>query len=94
MDFTDGILLQVERKEKGKEWVVVNQDLVIDCRYSVPCMEGKTYDFRVAAVNDGGEGEHCRPITGHLCRVPIDPASKLPWISLQSFHRPASKLLP
>ena len=38
---------------------------------TVPCLEGKEYEFRVSAVNDGGAGQPCKATKPHLCRVPI-----------------------
>jgi len=64
------MFLQVEKKEKG-EWKVVSQDLVSDTKFKVPCTMGKTYDFRVAAVNDGGPGEYSKSVGPHLCRENI-----------------------
>lgn len=63
--------LQVERREKGKEWQTVSQSLVKDTKYTCPCVSGKTYEFRVTAVNGGGEGEYCKATGPHLCREPI-----------------------
>ena len=49
----------------------MNQELVPDTKFSVSCVEGKTYDFRVAAVNAGGEGEYSKTVGPHLCRENI-----------------------
>ncbi|XP_067930808.1 twitchin-like [Watersipora subatra] len=65
---------QVERKEKGGEWQIMTQDLVTDTKCTLPCSKGKTYDFRVAAVNDGGLGDWSKTVGPHLCRENIDPA--------------------
>jgi fibronectin type 3 domain-containing protein len=51
----------VERKEKGaKKWVKCNKELVKDTNfYDEKVTQGKEYEYRVAAVNEGGEGEPC-----------------------------------
>ena len=63
--------VQVEKKERGGDWQVVSQQLVADTRFTVPCVEGKTYDFRVSAVNAGGPGEPSKTAGPHLCRENI-----------------------
>ncbi|XP_067934437.1 twitchin-like [Watersipora subatra] len=64
---------QVEKKEKGKDWQPVS-GVIPSTKCTVPCIEGKTYEFRVSAVNDGGAGEPCKATKPHLCRVPINAA--------------------
>ena len=61
----------MEKRERGKDWTPVTADVVPDTKFTVPCVEGKEYEFRVSAVNDGGPGEPCRATRPHLCRVPI-----------------------
>lgn len=61
----------MEKREKGKDWTPVGPDLITDTKFTVPCVEGKEYEFRVSAVNDGGPGEPSRATKPHLCRVPI-----------------------
>lgn len=60
----------MEKKEKGREWQPVG-GVIPSTKCTVPCIEGKEYEFRVKAVNDGGAGEPSKATKPHLCKVPI-----------------------
>lgn len=55
-----GYLIEKRKSPKG-EWVRAMPGLVTGTHATVPNLEfGKEYEFRVAAVNDGGNGEFSR----------------------------------
>jgi len=49
----------IEKKEKGTDrWIPVNRDPISGVEFTVPgLVEGKEYEFRVAAVNKAGPGD-------------------------------------
>ena len=61
----------VECKEKfGKEWVkcCMTEDDVCKAKVEDVICEGKTYEFRVKAINKGGEGEASIPTKSIICK--------------------------
>jgi len=59
----------VEKKEKRGEWTPVNGFPVNDTKFSVMNLrEGQIVEFRVKAVNDGGEGKPSKPTAPHEVR--------------------------
>ena len=48
----------VEKKKPNGDWEKVNSSTITDSKFTVPDLkEGDEYEFRVAAVNDAGEGD-------------------------------------
>ena len=66
----------VERRDRGGEWVRVNQFLTPNLNYNVTgLMEGNRYEFRVVAVNEAGPGKPSRatePLVARIQRFPPD----------------------
>ena len=59
----------VEKKEKRGDWTPVNGFPVNDTKFSVMNLrEGQIVEFRVKAVNDGGEGKPSKPTAPHEVR--------------------------
>lgn len=53
----------IEKRERGNpDWYKVNSFPTPQTEFSVPNLnEGKTYEFRVTAVNEGGPGKPSKP---------------------------------
>ncbi|CAF4536552.1 unnamed protein product [Rotaria sp. Silwood1] len=67
----------VEKKEKGTDrWVPVNRETIPGVEYTVPnLVNGKEYEFRVAAVNKAGPGEYANT-DGFIQARPPDVAPR------------------
>ena len=59
----------VEKKPKSGEWVPCNNFPVKDTNFTVMGLkEGQVLEFRVKAVNDGGEGKPSKATEPHKVR--------------------------
>ncbi|KAK3103159.1 hypothetical protein FSP39_016894 [Pinctada imbricata] len=65
----------VEKKPKSGEWVPCNNFPVKDTNFTVMGLkEGQVLEFRVKAVNDGGEGKPSKATEPHKVRDQVFPA--------------------
>jgi len=62
----------IEKKEKRGDWTPCNNFPVRDTKFAVMGLrEGTVLEFRVKAVNDGGEGKPSKPTAPHTVRDPV-----------------------
>lgn len=62
----------MEKKPKGGDWVPINNYPVKEPKYSVLGLkEGQVLEFRVCAVNQGGQGKPSRPTKQHTVKDPV-----------------------
>ena len=60
----------MEKRDRGGEWVRVNQYPTPGTNYMVTGLtEGNRYEFRVLAVNEAGAGKPSRPTDSMIARV-------------------------
>lgn len=69
----------VEAKQEGSsEWVPCNNYPTKGTEFTANNLkEGKSYEFRVKAVNDAGPGEASRPSQAQKAELPIVPTSRM-----------------
>ncbi|XP_052800015.1 twitchin-like isoform X4 [Mya arenaria] len=62
----------VEKKDKRGDWTPCNSFPINDTKFAVMNLrEGQIVEFRVKAVNDGGEGKPSKPTAPHTVRDPV-----------------------
>ncbi|VDK78974.1 unnamed protein product [Dibothriocephalus latus] len=67
---------RVEKRYPRGDWKVATPNLVPGTQVRLTNVdEGKTYEFRVCAVNDGGPGEYSKTTNPHLVKDKIFPPS-------------------
>ena len=62
----------IEKKDKRGDWTPVNNFPVKDTNFTVMNLrEGQILEFRVSAINDGGQGKPSKPTEPHTVRDPV-----------------------
>ena len=62
----------IEKKDKRGDWTPVNNFPVKEPNFTVMNLrEGQVLEFRVSAVNDGGQGKPSKPTAPHTVRDPV-----------------------
>uniref|UniRef100_A0A5K3EN24 non-specific serine/threonine protein kinase n=1 Tax=Mesocestoides corti TaxID=53468 RepID=A0A5K3EN24_MESCO len=83
----------VEKRTPRGQWVTATPGLVSDTKVTLTGLEpGREYEFRVAAVNDGGPGDFSRPTMPHIMKDKIVPASSPDGLNVDKVNKNGAKL--
>ena len=76
----------IEKKDKRGDWTPVNNFPVKEPNFSVMNLrEGQVLEFRVSAVNDGGQGKPSKPTAPHTVRDPVCKSNRVSCFKKQEY---------
>ncbi|CDS41841.2 expressed conserved protein [Echinococcus multilocularis] len=83
----------VEKRTPKGQWVRATAGIIPDTTAALTGLEpGREYEFRVAAVNEGGPGDFSRPTMPHLMRDKIAPAGSPDGLNVDKVSKNGAKL--